>query len=64
MALVGICLWEQNLALFSTCSGYVLGIKVCCEQLVCAEMEEFAFKTRYKAGRLGFATYGELRGMA
>lgn len=62
-ALVGICLWEQNLALFSTC-GYMLGIKVSCEQLVCVETKEFTFKTRYKGGRICFATYSELRGMA
>lgn len=64
MAFVGICLWEQNLALFSTYWEYMLGIKVSCEQLVCAEMKEFAFKTRYKWGRICFTTYGELRGMA
>lgn len=52
VALVGICLWEQKLALFSTCWEYMLGIEVSCEQLVCVEMKEFAFKMRYSRGRI------------
>lgn len=64
MALVGICLWEQNLALFSMCWEYMLGIKASCEQLVRLELKEFALKKRHKGRRICFPTYTELRGVA
>lgn len=64
VALVGICLWEQNLALFSMCWECMLGIKVSCEQLIWLELKEFASKTRHKGRRMCFATYTKLRGMA